>query len=275
MSEKPLTIALSPCPNDVFILSGLLLKRINPGINLTFRFEDIETLNRLGIEGHIPVIKTSFAIWDKLYQTYELMPVGAALGFGAGPLIVSLKPYSPEDFPNLTIAIPGEHTTAHLLFRFFYQGEINKVFVRYDQIIPFLLEKKADLGVLIHEGRFVYQKHGLYQICDLGEYWERQTVAPVPLGGFFIKKDLSPQLKQSLVNAFRESLLWAKEHWKEVLPLLKFYAQELDEEVIKLHVDTYVTEHTFNLKEGALKGLTYLKNLLKIEKDINELVWRG
>ncbi|HCE80471.1 1,4-dihydroxy-6-naphthoate synthase [Thermodesulfobacterium commune] len=275
MPEKALEIALSPCPNDVFILSGLILKKVDPGINLAFRFEDIETLNQLGLAGEISVIKTSFAIWDKLYQRYDLMPVGAALGFGVGPLVVGLKPYDLEDFPELTVAIPGEHTTAHLLFRFFYQGEIKKEFIRYDQVIPYLLANKTEIGVLIHEGRFVYQRYGLYKICDLGDYWEKQTEAPVPLGGFFIKKDLPFEVKQTLVNAFRESLLWAQKNWEEVLPLLKFYAQELDEKVIKLHVETYVTEHSFDFKENSLKGLTYLKNFLKIEKDIEDLIWRG
>jgi 1,4-dihydroxy-6-naphthoate synthase len=273
MHIKKLEIALSPCPNDVFIVSGLLLKRIETPFKLSFHFEDIETLNNFAIKGIFPIIKASFAIWHLIYSEYELLPVGSALGFGVGPLLVGKKHYNTKDFSNLKITIPGEHTTAHFLFNFFYQGKIEKIFVRYDKVIPLLLENKADLGILIHEGRFVYSKYNLYKIEDLGEFWEKNTEAPLPLGGFFIKRDLSEEEKRKITELFRKSLDWAGKNWEEVLPLLKTYAQELDEETIRKHVNTYVNKYTYELKDSALKGLTILKEFLKIKKSLQELIW--
>ncbi len=269
-----LEIALSPCPNDVFIVSALLLKKIATPVELKFHFEDIETLNHWAINRKYPVIKTSFAIWNYLFSDYYLSPVGSALGFGVGPLLVGNKAYSIQDFPDLKIAIPGKHTTAHFLFNFFYQGKIEKVFVRYDKIIPYLLKNKAQLGILIHEGRFVYSNYGLTKLVDLGAFWENKNQAPIPLGGFFIKKDLPDKTKNAIIKVFKESLNWAKMNLKEVLPLLKKYAQELDEKVIKNHVETYVNEYTFDLRDEALKGLEVLKNLLNIEKPLENLIWR-
>lgn len=273
MHKEKLEIALSPCPNDVFIVSGLLLKKFNSFFEFTFYFEDIETLNNLAIKGTFPVIKASFAIWNLICSDYELLPIGAAIGFGVGPLLVGIKPYNLNEFSNLKIAIPGEHTTAHLLFNFFYQGKIEKIFTRYDKVIPLLMEKKAELGILIHEGRFVYSKYGLYKIVDLGEFWEKSTKAPLPLGGFFVKRELHKEKKSELTRLFRLSLNWAKNNWKEALPLLKSYAQELDEKIIKRHVETYVNEYTYELKNSALKGLTFLKDFLKIKEPLQELIW--
>ncbi len=274
MSSKELEIALSPCPNDVFIVSGLLLKEVETPIKFNFYFEDIETLNNLAIDEKYPVIKTSFALWKKIYQSYQLLPVGSALGFGVGPLLVGIKNFSVNDFPSLKIAIPGEHTTAHLLFNFFYQGKIEKVFIRYDKIIPALLENKVQLGILIHEGRFVYRSYNLIKVVDLGAYWEEKTQAPVPLGGFFIKKELPEEIKSLVVQAFRKSLNWAKNNWEKVFPLLKHYAQELEKTVIKQHVETYVNEYTYDLKDVALKGLDSLKKFLKISEPLEKLIWR-
>jgi len=273
MHNQILEIALSPCPNDVFIVSALLLKKIKTFFDLRFYFEDIETLNNLAINGSFPIIKTSFAIWDLIVSDYELLPVGSALGFGVGPLLVGIKPYQIEEFKRLKIVIPGKHTTAHFLFNFFYSGKIEKIFIRYDKIIPYLLEKKAELGILIHEGRFLYFKYNLYKIADLGEFWEKNTKAPLPLGGFFIKKNLSGEIKNEIIRFFKKSIAWAENNWKEVLPLLKNYAQELDEETIKKHVSTYVNEYTYELKGSALKGLTIYKDFLNIKKSLKELIW--
>uniref|UniRef100_A0A7V4JQI6 1,4-dihydroxy-6-naphtoate synthase n=1 Tax=Thermodesulfobacterium geofontis TaxID=1295609 RepID=A0A7V4JQI6_9BACT len=273
MFSEKLEIALSPCPNDVFIVSGLLLKKVKSPFEFNFSFEDIETLNNLAIKRAFPIIKASFAIWNFIFSDYELLPVGSALGFGVGPLLVGIKPYQIEDFSKLKIAIPGKYTTAHMLFNFYYQDKIEKIFVRYDQVIPFLLEGKTELGILIHEGRFLYYKYNLHKILDLGEYWEKITKAPLPLGGFFIDKALSKKIKNEIVNLFRQSINWAKNNWVEVFPLLKVYAQEMEEEIIKKRVDTYVNEYTYELKDLALKSLTIFKDSLNIKKSLKEIVW--
>jgi 1,4-dihydroxy-6-naphthoate synthase len=119
----------------------------------------------------------------------------------------------------------------------------------------------------------LYYKYGLHKILDLGEYWEKITKAPLPLGGFFIKKILSKKIKNEIVNLFRKSINWAKNNWGEVFPLLKVYAQEMEEEIIKKHVDTYVNEYTYELKDLALKGLTIFKDSLNIKKSLKDIIW--
>ncbi len=265
-----LKIALSPCPNDVFIMAGLLLKKIPTPFNPVFVFEDIDALNNLAIQGEIPVIKASFGVWGKIKKEYQLLPVGSAMGFGTGPLLVGKKSYTLEEFPTLKVAIPGEYTTAHLLFKFFYPRKIQKIFLRYDKIIPAILKNEVDMGILIHEGRFVFHKYGLLLIKDLGNYWEKETGAPVPLGGFFVKRGLSKEAKKSISKALKNSLEWAKKHEKEVMPLLKKYAQEIEEEIIKKHVKTYVNEYTENLGKGGLTALKTLGKVLKVSFDEKE-----
>lgn len=273
-----LKVALSPCPNDVFIVSGLLLKVIEPPIKLEFRFEDIETLNELILTRQAHLIKASFALWDRVYREYEVFPVGTALGIGVGPLLVGTKPFSIEEIESLTVAIPGKHTTANFLFDLFCKrnlpkAKMKKIFVRYDEIIPLLVENKVELGVLIHEGRFIYERYQLYKIQDLGEFWEKEIKTPLPLGGFFVNRNLSEDIKSILAESFKKSLLWANENWKRVLPLLRQYAREMDEETIRTHVKTYVTSYTLSLENEALRALEAFKNLLKIDKDLRELIW--
>lgn len=278
LNLSDLKVALSPCPNDVFIVSGLLLKVIELPVRLEFRFEDIETLNELILTQQAHLIKASFALWDRVYREYEVFPVGTALGLGVGPLLVGIKPLSIEEINNLTVAIPGKHTTANFLFDLFCKknlpkAKVKKIFVRYDEIIPLLMEKRVTLGVLIHEGRFIYEKYRLYKIQDLGEFWERELGTPLPLGGFFVDKTLSEDLKSILAGAFKKSLLWANRNWKRVLPLLRHYAREMDEETIKAHVKTYVTNYTLSLDNEALRALETFKSLLKIDRDLKELIW--
>ena len=268
-------IALSPCPNDVFILSGLILKKVFfPFFHVEFIFKDIEELNNLAIKGDIPVIKASFGVWHKIKNNYQLLSTGSAMGFGTGPLLVAKKKYSIKDFNNLKLGVPGKYTTANLLFDFFYQGSIKKVFLRYDKIIPAILNDEIDMGILIHEGRFVFSKYNLILIEDLGNYWERKTKCPIPLGGFFIKRTLDEKIKKEIDNAFKESLNWAKNHKKDVIFLLKKYAQEMDEEVIFKHIEVYVNEYT----ENVVLGLTSIKTLCKVLKtsfNENEDLVRG
>ncbi len=276
MAGRKLKIAISPCPNDTFIVSGIYLgKVISEGFKLDFFFEDVETLNRWAIESRFEIIKTSFGVWGKIYKNYELLPVGSALGFGVGPLLVGKKFFTLSEFSELKVAIPGEHTTAHHLFNFFYKGKIEKIFMKYDEIIPFLLKDRCEMGILIHEGRFVYEKYHLKKIVDLGEYWERKTGAPVPLGGYFVKRNLPFEIKKEVIFLLRKSLEWAEKNWEEVYPFLKTYARELEEEIIKKHVNTFVNKYTFGFSEEALKALETFARLTGINESIKNLIFEG
>jgi len=269
-----INFALSPCPNDVFIIAGIILKKVSTQVNWNFCFADIETLNNWAIERRFEVIKCSFGVWKEIHEDYILLPVGSAMGFGSGPLLVGNELFNSSDFPKLKVGIPGEHTTAHLLFKYFYPGKTKKVFLIYDEVIPKLLKGEIDMGILIHEGRFLYEKYGLKLIADLGEVWERGTGSPVPLGGFFAKKNLSEDTLRTLVSDLERSLKWSWENFDEVLPLLKKFARELEEGVIRAHVKTFVNRFTESLNsEEAKRALKVVKGLLGIKKDLKDLVW--
>ena len=272
--KKFVNFALSPCPNDVFVIAGIILKKVNTKLNWNFCFADIETLNTWAIDKKFDFVKCSFGVWKEIYKNYLLLPVGSAMGFGSGPLLVAKKSYQTSEFPKLRVGIPGEHTTAHLLFKYFYSGGIKKVFLTYDEVIPQLLEGKIDMGILIHEGRFLYEKHGLVLIADLGEVWEKGTGAPVPLGGFFAKRSISENTLEMATKELKASLNWSWENFATTLPLLKKFARELEEEVIKAHVKTFVNEFTMDLgSKEAKKALMVIKELLGIKENLKDLIW--
>ncbi len=271
MYRSILEVAISPCPNDVFIFSGILLQKIESSFDFEVNFYDIEELNRFAIKGRYPVIKASFAILNDLSKTYQILNTGSALGFGTGPIVVAKSlPYPRRP----KVGLPGEHTTANLLFKTFFPEAYDEVFLPFYQIIPKLLEGKIDLGVLIHEGRFVYKAYGLKLVYDLGLLWEKKYKLPLPLGGIFVKRDLPPEFKQEILKSIRASLDFAKGNWWEVLPLLKKHAQELEEETIKKHVETFVNDYTESLgQEGvlAIKRLAQYQGLSNDE--LEDLFW--
>ncbi|PMP64145.1 MAG: 1,4-dihydroxy-6-naphthoate synthase [Caldimicrobium thiodismutans] len=276
MSFERLEIAASPCPNDVFILSGLIEKKVKLPFEITFKLTDIETLNTLALKREYPIIKASFAIYPLICEDYEILSCGSALGFGVGPILISREDFNlkeDEDFTGKRVALPGKYTTANFLYDLFFNGKGEKVFLFYHQIIPALLEKRVDLGVLIHEGRFVYKKYGFKLISDLGELWEKKTGAPLPLGGFFIKRELPKEIKKEVLQALRKSLEYAWKHKEEIYPLLKKYSQELDREVIFRHIETYVNKFTFRLEDEALSSLQIFMHLLGLKEDIQKYLW--
>ncbi len=261
MSSERVEIALSPCPNDVFILAGLLLNKVTSSLSYSFTFKDIENLNELALSKSFSVIKASFALYPQITESYQVLSTGAALGFGIGPLLVK-KANQNSKAEEIIVGIPGKYTTAHFLFKLFYKGSYKKAFLPYFEIIPALLREEITWGILIHEGRFIFEKYGLSLITDLGVIWEEKLKVPRPLGGFFIKRNLPEDLKNTILRDFRKSLKWAKENKEATLPILKQYAQELDPAIIFKHVETYVNHYTFRLEKEALEGL---KKFLDIE----------
>lgn len=274
MSFERVEIAASPCPNDIFLLSGLIERKVETPFEIIFRFADIETLNELALRREIPVIKASFGIYPQIFQEYQILSCGSALGFGVGPILVSRKDFEENtDFTGKRIALPGKHTTANFLYDFFFGGKGEKCFLFYHEIIPALLEKRVDLGVLIHEGRFVYEKYGLKLLYDLGRLWEEKTASPLPLGGFFIKRELPEELKKEILKALRRSLKYAWEQKDLLYPLLKRYAQELEKEVILKHVEAYVNKFTYRLEGEALYGLKIFMEFNGLKGDIGDYIW--
>jgi 1,4-dihydroxy-6-naphthoate synthase len=258
-----ITLGFSPCPNDTFIFDALVNKKIDTGgLDFDVVLEDVETLNQWALQEKLSVTKLSYGVLPQVLHTYRVLSSGSALGRGVGPLLVCKHNYRGALFSGTTetVAIPGEHTTAHLLFSKAYPKAAGKVFMRYDAIEAALLEEKVQAGVIIHENRFTYQQKGLMLITDLGHFWEEQTGQPIPLGGIVIKKALPQALQQQVDALIRSSIKYAFVHYPQVTEYVRRHAQEMSETVMRQHIDLYVNEYSVDLGEAGRTAVLKLLN---------------
>jgi 1,4-dihydroxy-6-naphthoate synthase len=246
------TLGFSPCPNDTFIFDALVNKKINTGdFHFNVRLEDVETLNNLAKKEALDFTKISYGVLPLIVKKYKVMNSGSALGKGVGPLLISQKPIDFNEVEKYTIAIPGENTTAHLLFSLAFPNAKNKVFKRYDEIEKSVLESEKVLGVIIHENRFTYMEKGLHKIVDLGNFWEEKTLLPIPLGGIVGRRNMDEKILMKVDALIKESMEYAFENYPLITDYVKQYSQEMEPEVMKKHIDLYVNNYSINLgKEG-------------------------
>jgi 1,4-dihydroxy-6-naphthoate synthase len=252
-----LTLGFSPCPNDTFIfhalvhgLAGVDCPDFAPPV-----LEDVETLNEWALEEKLDVTKLSFHAFGHVMDKYVLLSAGSALGRGCGPLIVARESASSQDLHKLILAIPGKYTTAAMLLKLYAPSCRNLVVKRFDEIMPSIERGEVDAGVIIHESRFTYQEHGLICITDLGEWWEKETGHPIPLGGIAVRKDLGPDMIRKIDLCIKASVQQAIAIPEKSTRYIKEYAQELDDVVIKNHIQLYVNSFSENLGREGLAAV--------------------
>jgi len=265
-----LKVGFSPCPNDTFIWAPIIKGFIKSPFQLDITIADIEKLNELALKNGLDVIKVSCHLLPYILKKYCFLEVGAALGKGCGPIIVTRPELSLSNISSSYIAIPGRHTTAYLLFKL-YAPQIKEkqiIFCQFDKIMPKVKNKEVDFGLIIHEGRFLFKNYGLKSVLDLGKWWEKKTKLPLPLGGFVAKRKLSEKIK--IINSLlKQSISYAWQYSEKVMPYVKKYASHLEENVIKNHITLYVNEFTLNLgKEGKKAIITLFKMAKKEVKDV-------
>ncbi len=246
-----LTLSFSPCPNDTFIFDALIHQKIDTeGLEFEVVLADVEALNKSALKQLPDITKLSYGVLPLVLEHYVLLNSGSALGKGVGPLLITKEPLQPHLIHEQQIAIPGEHTTAHLLFSMAYPAAKHKIFMRYDAIESFVLDGKG-LGVIIHENRFTYQDKGLKLLTDLGAYWEQTTAEPIPLGGIVIKRDLDPAIHFKVERLIRKSIGYAYSKYPELNDYIRMHAQEMSEDVMRKHIELYVNNYSLMLgKEG-------------------------
>ena len=262
-----LTLGFSPCPNDTFIFDALVNRKINTG---PFVFEpvleDVQTLNRWALEKKLDISKISYGVWPLLTDEYSLLDAGGALGKGVGPLLIARKEMDLNAINEARIAVPGINTTANLLFSLAYPDATDKKFMLFSDIEDAVLSGKVDCGVIIHENRFTYMQRGLVKLMDLGEYWEKKTSAPIPLGGIVIQKTI-PQEVQLQVNALiRKSLTYSWASYPMLSEYIKSHAQEMEESVMRQHIDLYVNDYSLSL---GIEGKKAVQTLVDVYQDIH------
>ena len=261
-----LTLGFSPCPNDTFIFDALVNNKIDTeGITFSTVLKDVQTLNQWAIEGRLDITKLSYGVLPLVLNKYTVLNSGSALGNGVGPLLIKNEKLKIKNVADHPVAIPGENTTAHLLFSLAYPDAKNKAFLRYNEIEDFVLENKG-LGVIIHENRFTYADKGLQKIIDLGDYWEKETSNPIPLGGIVIKRNFDLPLQKKVDGLITKSIAYAFSNYPELNDYIRKHSQEMSEEVMRKHIDLYVNKYSFNLEET---GKSAIEKLLGVYRQLH------
>ena len=256
-----LKLAFSPCPNDCFMFDAIVHHRIDlEGLEFSVTFADIEALNESAFTGAVDVTKLSFHAYAYCADRYVLLDAGSALGRNCGPLIISKRPLSVEEVASgvVRIAIPGKYTTANFLCGLAFPRAQDKTPLLFSEIEPAVLEGRFDAGVIIHENRFTYESRGLRKVIDLGEFWERETGAPIPLGGIVVRRSLPDEVKMRVNRVMRRSVEYAFAHPQASLPFVRAHAQEMSDDVMYRHIDLYVNDYSVDLGvtgKGAIETL--------------------
>jgi 1,4-dihydroxy-6-naphthoate synthase len=248
------TLAYSPCPNDTYIFGALANGLLDGAPPVRAHLADIEELNRDAARAQYELTKVSYGAIPFLMDGYRILSSGGAIGRGCGPLLVARPAESPEhfsDFARKRIAIPGERTTAFMLLQLALGTRPRSLPMRFDRIVAAVVNGDVDAGLIIHESRFTYREAGLIAIADLGEWWENMTLLPIPLGAILVRNDVGQAQTDALELAIRRSLDFARTNEAAVMPYVREHAVEMDDDVMRAHIELYVNEFTVDLgKEG-------------------------
>ncbi|HEV7896343.1 MAG TPA: 1,4-dihydroxy-6-naphthoate synthase [Planosporangium sp.] len=253
-----LSLAISPCPNDTFVFHSLVHGLVPGAPPVDVTYADVDVTNMAATQGTYSLVKVSYAALPWLLDKYALLPCGGALGRGCGPLVLVRDPEDTPDLAGRTVAVPGDRTTAYLLMRLWSAGAepANIKIVPFHEIMPAVAAGKYDAGLVIHEARFTYQRHGLHALVDLGEWWERDTGLPIPLGAILARRGIVDPVEAT--TWVRESVhaAWADPEATQEYVLA--HAQELEPAVASQHIALYVNDFTANLGEEGYAAVEAL-----------------
>ncbi|MET4142927.1 1,4-dihydroxy-6-naphthoate synthase [Pedobacter sp. UYP1] len=273
-----LSLGFSPCPNDTFIFDALIHHKIDTeGLEFEVFFDDVETLNQKALRSELDITKLSFHAFAHVVEKYALLDAGSALGFGVGPLLICKN----EDLigserltqkdSTLSVAIPGELTTANFLLGIAFPNLLNKQVMVFSEIQDALLNHRIDLGLIIHENRFTYTEKGLHKIVDLGSYWEELTGCAIPLGGIVINRKLDHEIQLKVNRLIRKSVEFAFQNPKSGIDFISAHAQEMEEAVMYKHIDLYVNKYSVDLGTEGRKAIDILFKMAQEKGIIPEI----
>jgi 1,4-dihydroxy-6-naphthoate synthase len=250
-----LKLAFSPCPNDTFIFHAWTHGLIDGAPETEVTFADVDVTNNTAARGELDIVKVSYAALPWLLDKYSLLPCGGALGRGCGPLVLTND--GRMDLNGARVAVPGERTTAYLLMRLWAEGQspASITIVPFAQIMPAVRSGQYDAGLVIHEARFTYPQYGLTALADLGEWWEKTTGHPIPLGAILARRGLDAQ---SLASVMRASVDHAFAHPSASAEYIAAHADEMDPDVQRQHIALYVNEFSRNLGEEGYSAIEEL-----------------
>jgi 5,8-dihydroxy-2-naphthoate synthase len=253
-----ITVAHSPDSDDAFMFYGLASGAIDTeGFEVGQVLSDIETLNRAAVSGTYEVTAVSFHAYAHLADKYALLPHGASMGDGYGPMVVA-RANGASTVDDLTVAIPGTWTTAWLALQLYRPGLAYRV-MPFDRILEAVRDGDADAGLIIHEGQLTYEDEGLTKLVDLGAWWAEHTGGlPLPLGGNIIRRDLDPEAMRKVSRLLRASIAYALDHRPEALAYAKQFGRGLDDARTDRFVGMYVNDLTLDYGK---RGRTAVRRL--------------
>jgi 1,4-dihydroxy-6-naphthoate synthase len=267
-----LSLGFSPCPNDTFIFEALVHGRVDTeGLSFDWFLADVEELNHRAMEGTVDVTKMSFHAYALAASNYLILDSGSALGHHNGPLVVSRHKMYPDELDNALIAIPGKYTTANLLFSIFWPGASRKREYLFSDIPEAVMSGEADAGLIIHETRFTYLSLGLQKVADTGEYWEKMTGLPVPLGGIVVNRSVSEDIAGKVSRSIRRSIEYARADPSASIDFIRRHAREIDSKVTKDHISLYVNEFSLSLGQEGKAAIAKLYSVANERKVIGAM----
>src|SRR6266481_1649086 len=282
------TLGHSPDPDDAFMFYAMAENKIDlRGYQFEHRLEDIQTLNERALRGELHISAISIHAYAYVSKRYALLPCGASMGDGYGPILVRKIPKANAQIPNpnqhvdlreslrgCVIAVPGRMTSAFLALQL-YLGDFKHIVVPFDRIFEAVKNGRADAGLIIHEGQLTYSRSGFQKVIDLGEWWKRETGLPLPLGGNVLRKDIPHSVRHDLVQIIRESIEYGLAHRDEAVRHSLPYARDMDADLASKFIGMYVNEFTRDYGEtghaairkflGDARDKGYIDTPIKVE----------
>jgi 1,4-dihydroxy-6-naphthoate synthase len=250
-------IGHSADPDDAFMAWGLVSGRVDPrGFELEFVPEDIQVLNEWALEGRLEVTALSLATYPLVQNEYALLPHGASIGSGYGPIVVAREEMSPEQLRDAEIVVPGRLTTAFLVLGMALGGPFAHRALAFDRILDEVKAGNAPAGLLIHEGQLTYADEGLVKVLDLGEWWLLETGLPLPLGVNVARRDV--RRVDELSDVLRESIEAGLANREEATQYALGFARDLDEQTADRFIEMYVNELTCDYGDEGRQAVAEL-----------------
>ncbi|MGH9487117.1 MAG: menaquinone biosynthesis family protein [Terriglobales bacterium] len=257
-TPQAITVAHSPDSDDAFMFYALATNKVGlAGVKFTHVLSDIEDLNRRALAAEFDVTAVSFHAYPYLQDRYRLLNHGGSVGYGYGPMIVAARPMALEEVRGKVIAIAGERTTSALVLHL-WDPQVQTQVIAFDQIIPAIVEGRAEAGLLIHEGQLTYAASGLHKILDLGRWWLQETGLPLPLGGNVVRRDLPAAFAARLSGVLKASIQYGLDHRDEALAYAHQFARDMDAHLADQFVGMYVNERTLAYGEDDKRAIREL-----------------
>ena len=262
-----LRIGHSPDPDDAFMFYALATgKVIIEGFEIQQVVEDIESLNLRALRGELEVTAISAAAYPQVAENYRIMACGASVGRNYGPIVISRPDLSAAEVPppaavgleGKVVAIPGEHTTAHLLLHLYSGGPFTPIFLPFDEIVKAVASGKVDVGLIIHEGQITWKAQGYTKVLDLGEEWAKETALPIPLGLDVVHRRLGDGAAMRVAKSFEASIRYSIDHEEEAVDYALPFGRGIDRDTCRRFVRMYVNEDTIALGEEGRRALEIL-----------------